>query len=187
MVPVQAGECRVDLAEETAAEMSDLLDELRETMPEAQLVLMAPLPKGEYWPNRCTPAFRVFSETLQVLFHPQQCELGASGIAKEPHHIGSSLVRSLRNHILTSKLYAQDFAAEEPDYVHFLDLSASFLVRPSSEIWANATANTRQEINEMFMPDAQHPSAAGMRIIAAELEPLVRRLVSAAQVDMDTV
>ena len=63
----------MDLAEETAAEMSELLDELREAMPETQLVLMAPLPKGEYWPNRCTPAFRAFSETLQVLFRPKQC------------------------------------------------------------------------------------------------------------------
>ncbi len=39
----------------------------------------------------------------------------------------------------------------------------------------------------MYMPDAQHPSAAGMRIIAAELEPLVRRLVSAAPVGMDAI
>ena len=67
---VQAGECRLNLAEETAAEMSELLSKLREAMPQTQLVLMAPLPKGEYWPNRCTPAFRVFKEALQVLLHP---------------------------------------------------------------------------------------------------------------------
>ena len=81
----------------------------------------------------------------------------------------------------------QDFSAEQPEHVHFLDLSASFLVRPAREIAANVTANTRREINEMFMPDAQHPSAAGMRMIAAELEPLVRRLVSTALADMDTI
>ncbi len=85
------------------------------------------------------------------------------------------------------ELCAQGYAEEESEHIHFLDLSASFLVRPSSEIWANATADTRQEINEMFMPDAQHPSAAGMRIIAAELEPLVRRLVSTAPIDMDSM
>lgn len=94
---------------------------------------------------------------------------------------------SMRCRSLTSKMSMQGFSAEEPEHVHFLDLSALFLVKPASGIWANATADTRQEINEMFMPDAQHPSAAGMRMIAAELEPLVRRLIIAAQVDMDTI
>ena len=88
--------------------------------------------------------------------------------------------------MLTPKSGAQGFSEEFPEHVQFLDLSASFLVRPASEVWANATAAPVQEINETFMPDAQHPSAAGMRIIAAELEPLVRRLVSAAPIDMDT-
>ena len=37
------------------------------------------------------------------------------------------------------------------------------------------------------MPDAQHPSAAGMRIIAAELEPLVSRLVSEASLDVESI
>ena len=81
----------------------------------------------------------------------------------------------------------QDFSAEHPDHVHYMDLSASFLVRPASEIWANATDTVRQEINETFMPDAQHPSAPGMRVIAAELEPLVQRLVSRTPDDMDTL
>ena len=81
----------------------------------------------------------------------------------------------------------QDFATDHPEHVHFMDLSASFLVRPASEIWANATDTARQEINETFMPDAQHPSAPGMRIVAAALEPLVRRLVSAAPDDMDAI
>ena len=81
----------------------------------------------------------------------------------------------------------QNFAAGHPRHSHYLDLGASFLTSPSSNAWANATATTRQEINEMFMPDAQHPSAAGMRIIAAELEPLVSRLVSEADADMDTI
>ena len=71
----------MDLAEETANEMSALLYELREALPQTQLVLMAPLPKGEYWPNRCTPAFRVFSRALQVIAHPlhrRQCLLARS-------------------------------------------------------------------------------------------------------------
>ena len=63
----------MDLAEETAAGMSELLYELREAMPQTQLVLMAPLPKGEYWPNRCTPGFRIFKDALQVLVHLPHC------------------------------------------------------------------------------------------------------------------
>ena len=106
---------------------------------------------------------------------------------KFPDYSGQIDVQSTTCCTFISELCAQEFAAEEPEHVHFLDLSASFLVKPANEIWANATANTRQEINEMYMPDAQHPSAAGMRIIAAELEPLVRRLVSAAPTGMDAI
>lgn len=89
--------------------------------------------------------------------------------------------------VLSVKLLLRDFADENPEHVHFMDMSESFLVRPSSDGWANVTAATKQEINEMFMPDAQHPSAAGMRIIAAELEPLVSRLISEAPADMGSI
>lgn len=72
--------------------MSELLYELREVMPQTQLVLMAPLPKGEYWPNRCTPAFCVFNEALQVLPHPHNVATAcfSSGSAQEPHCTGCS-------------------------------------------------------------------------------------------------
>ena len=53
--------------------------------------------------------------------------------------------------------------------------------------WARATTEPQQGINEMSMPDGQHPSAVGMRIIAAELEPLVSRLVSEASIDIGPI
>lgn len=63
----QAGDCRLALAEESAAEVTRLLQGLRAALSSARILLLAPLPKGEYWPNRCTPAFRAFSQALQVL------------------------------------------------------------------------------------------------------------------------
>ena len=81
----------------------------------------------------------------------------------------------------------QDFAVGHFKHVHFLDMGPAFLADAQSNAWAHATAEPRQDINEMFMPDAQHPSAAGMRIIAAELEPLVSRLVSEANTDVGSI
>ena len=87
---------------------------------------------------------------------------------------------------------SQAFVASHPKHADYLDLGANFLSRPASDAWisANVNSNTdpsvrpsRQEINEMFMPDAQHLSAAGMRIITAGLEPLVTRLVGEAEAD----
>ena len=86
-----------------------------------------------------------------------------------------------------SKFLAQDFAAGHFKHVYFLDMGKAFLANAQSNAWAHATAEPRQDINEMFMPDAQHPSAAGMRIIAAELEPLVSRLVSEASQDAESI
>ena len=63
---LQAGKCQIPLAEESAAEMTALLRALRKRLPRTQMVLLAPLPQGEFWPNRCTPAFRVFNNALQV-------------------------------------------------------------------------------------------------------------------------
>ena len=63
---VQVGECRLPWAEENAAVMTALLRELRKALPRTRIVLLAPLPKGEYWPNRCTPAFQIFNRALQV-------------------------------------------------------------------------------------------------------------------------
>ena len=81
----------------------------------------------------------------------------------------------------------QDFATGHFKHVHFLDMGEAFLANAQSNAWAHATAEPRQDINEMFMPDAQHPSAAGMRIIAAVLEPLVSRLVSEASLDVGSI
>ncbi len=78
--------------------------------------------------------------------------------------------------------HLQAVAGEHPGHVHVEDYGAAFLSSRASNVWAsNATAAVRQEINEMFMPDALHPSAAGMRLIAGKLEPLVSRLVSEAE------
>ena len=92
--------------------------------------------------------------------------------------------------------FLQAFAASHPKHVHYADMGAKFLSQSASDVWikTNVNSNTdasarppQQEINEMFMPDAQHPSSAGMRIIAAGLEPLVTRLVGEAEADIDTI
>lgn len=53
-------------ATEAAEEMARLVRHVREALPTARIVLQAPLPKGDYWPNRCTPAFELFNGRLQV-------------------------------------------------------------------------------------------------------------------------
>ena len=77
--------------------------------------------------------------------------------------------------------HVQAAAGEHPGHVYVEDYGAAFLTSRAANVWqGNSTAVVRQEINEMFMPDALHPSAAGMRLIAGKLEPLVSRLVSEA-------
>ncbi|CAL8463966.1 g3501 [Coccomyxa elongata] len=135
-----SGECALPAAEEAAAAMRELLEFVREALPATRIVALAPLPKGDYWPNRCTPAFDLFNANLRAV------------------------------------------AGEHPGHVHVEDYGAAFLTSRASNVWAsNSTVAVRQEINEMFMPDALHPSAAGMRLIAGKLEPLVSRLVSEAE------
>ena len=46
--------------------MGETLDYLRQALPEARIVLQAVLPKGDTWPNRCTPAIDHFNAALQV-------------------------------------------------------------------------------------------------------------------------
>ncbi|BDA49069.1 probable platelet-activating factor acetylhydrolase IB subunit beta at C-terminar half [Coccomyxa sp. Obi] len=134
-----SGECALPAAEEAAAAMLELLEFVREALPATRIVVLVPLPKGDYWPNRCTPAFDLFNANLQAI------------------------------------------AGEHPGHVHVKDYGAAFLTSRAANVWqSNSTAAVRQEINEMFMPDALHPSAAGMRLIAGKLEPLVSRLVSEA-------
>lgn len=79
---VQVGECRLAWAEENAAVMTALLRELRKALPRTRIVLLAPLPKGEYWPNRCTPAFQVFNRALQV--RACLCMTGDHGSVRVP-------------------------------------------------------------------------------------------------------
>ncbi len=46
--------------------MGETLDYLRQALPEARVVLQAVLPKGDTWPNRCTPAIDHFNAALKV-------------------------------------------------------------------------------------------------------------------------
>lgn len=46
--------------------MGETLDYLRQALPEARIVLQAVLPKGDTWPNRCTPAIDHFNAALKV-------------------------------------------------------------------------------------------------------------------------
>ena len=49
-----------------------------------------------------------------------------------------------------SEFLAQDFAAGHFKHVHFLDMGKAFLANAQSNAWAHATAEPRQDINEMF-------------------------------------
>lgn len=83
--------------------------------------------------------------------------------------------------MVRSAICLQELAAEDPSYVHFVDYGEAFLALHASNAWqTNTTAPLKKEINEAYMPDALHPSAAGMRIIADRLEPLISKLVSEA-------
>jgi lysophospholipase L1-like esterase len=66
-------------------------------------------------------------------------------------------------------LSPQEWAAEHAGFAHYADFGRGFL---SEEPVAG-----RYEVKEALMPDSLHPSAVGMRIIASQLEPLVRVLV----------
>ena len=57
--------------------MTALLRALRKRLPRAQIVLLAPLPKGDFWPNRCTPALPVFNDALEV--HKLSTHIFANG------------------------------------------------------------------------------------------------------------
>ncbi len=77
----------------------------------------------------------------------------------------------------------QELAEGDP-LMHYADFGAAFLSHLASNAWGTKdSAPVRQEINEAFMPDAQHPSAAGMRVLAQSLEPLIARLVAEAATD----
>jgi lysophospholipase L1-like esterase len=79
-------------------------------------------------------------------------------------------------------LHSQAVAEEHPQHVFYEDYGTAFLTKRPATVWQNnSTAPVREEINEMYMPDALHPSAAGMRLIAGKLEPLVSRLVAEAE------
>ena len=65
---MQSGECALPAAEEAAAKMRAVLEFVRGALPATRIVALAPLPKGDYWPNRCTPAFDIFNANLQVRF-----------------------------------------------------------------------------------------------------------------------
>ncbi len=65
-VRVQTGECALPAAAESAEVMAAAVAHVRQALPSARIVLQAPLPKGDFWPNRCTPAFDLFNGRLQV-------------------------------------------------------------------------------------------------------------------------
>jgi hypothetical protein len=62
----QSGECALADANATAAQMAAAVRHVRRCLPGARLVLQAVLPKGDYWPNRCSAAIDSFNGVLQV-------------------------------------------------------------------------------------------------------------------------
>ena len=66
----------------------------------------------------------------------------------------------------------QAWAEAHTGFAHYADFGRGFL--------SQEAVGGRYEVKEALMPDSLHPSAVGMRIIAAQLEPLVGRLVQAA-------
>lgn len=66
LVASQSGDCGVAAARESAERMRETLVFVRQALPAARVVVQALLPKGDFWPNRCTPAFDAFNTELQV-------------------------------------------------------------------------------------------------------------------------
>lgn len=63
---LQSGECALADANATIAQMAEAVRHVRRSLPAARLVLQGVLPKGDYWPNRCSPAIDAFNGALQV-------------------------------------------------------------------------------------------------------------------------
>lgn len=72
---------------------------------------------------------------------------------------------------------AQEYADENPEYAHYLDLGSAFL--------SDEPVGGRYDVKEALMPDSLHPSAIGMRIVASQLEPIISKLVSTPPADAD--
>lgn len=62
-----AGECTVETGQKVADQMQTLLDEFHQHLPSTHIVVMAILPKGEVWPNRCSEAIDEANTRIQGL------------------------------------------------------------------------------------------------------------------------
>lgn len=71
---------------------------------------------------------------------------------------------------------AQEHAEMNPEFAHYVDMGSAFL--------SDEPVGGKYDVKEALMPDSLHPSAIGMRIVASQLEPIVRNLVS-TPVDLD--
>ena len=93
------------------------------------------------------------------------------------HHYWDPLCTKHLRHGEVSKANArplcswQEYSKANPDFAHYADFSKGFL--------SDEAVGGRYEIKDALMPDSFHPSAAGMRIIASKLEPIVAALVDA--------
>ncbi|BDA44584.1 probable platelet-activating factor acetylhydrolase IB subunit beta at C-terminar half [Coccomyxa sp. Obi] len=61
------GECTNELGTKVAEGIKGILSDLHNRLPSTHLVIMALLPKGEVWPNRCSGAIDTANEALQNL------------------------------------------------------------------------------------------------------------------------
>ncbi|CAL8463192.1 g2726 [Coccomyxa elongata] len=61
------GECTNELGTKVAEGIKGILADLHERLPSTHLVIMALLPKGEVWPNRCSGAIDTANEALHSL------------------------------------------------------------------------------------------------------------------------
>ncbi|KAK9907995.1 hypothetical protein WJX75_001192 [Coccomyxa subellipsoidea] len=61
------GECTNELGAKVASGIEDILTDLHSQLPATHIIIMAILPKGEVWPNRCSGAINTANEALQSL------------------------------------------------------------------------------------------------------------------------
>eukprot|EP00884_Botryococcus_braunii_P000559 jgi/Botrbrau1/10503/Bobra.0133s0103.1 len=111
----------------TTLRITEMVKYLKVQYQRAHIVVISILPKGEGWPNLCTP-------------------------------IIGSINRGLRA-----------FSDRTPG-VTFLDPGQLFLkkLEAPKKGW---------EVNELLMSDSIHPTEKGMRILAAQIEPVVRKVL----------
>eukprot|EP00884_Botryococcus_braunii_P010752 jgi/Botrbrau1/19679/Bobra.0003s0041.1 len=145
--------CNLEAAEKLGTRSIQMLQYLQSRLPNTYIIYLALFPKGEEWPNRCSQA----TELANAIVH--------------------SYIKMQR---------AQNEKADKLTRLIFADFSSIFLrVAVPYDSTGGAAAQGQSpdagvgkyHVKLELMPDTVHPNAAGMELLALELEPLIAEAV----------